>query len=151
MTREELLPLINHLTIIKAMEDGIIDPLEVAAWAKGLTEVAEWVSNASKEKIVDYMERNGLKEQVGFGFRFVLREYLGAKYDYSQTGHPLWVKFSREAQKIKEELDAVQKQLQATKKPFTMIDEETGEVVTVNPPAKSGKTGIVMERSSLEL
>jgi hypothetical protein len=146
MTREQLLPLLNHSTIIQAMEDGTLDPLEIAAWAKGITQIAEWCENAAKEKIVSEMERNGLKEQTGYGFRFVLREYLGAKYDYSQTNHPAWIKLNELAKSVKADLDAVQKQLQATKKPFTIVDEDTGEVITVNPPSKSGKTGVVMER-----
>jgi hypothetical protein len=74
-----------------------------------------------------------------FGFTYMKKE-AGAKYDFSNCNHPKWIELSQKENEIKEQKKEIETTLKTIKAPMTIVDNETGDIISVNPPIKSSKT-----------
>jgi len=99
-----------------------------------LNKDSEIVEAASKEyakhgqKTLDY---NGAK---------ITEKEAGTKYDYDGCKDPVHGKLKSDALFAAERCKERETFLKALKEPVTIIDEQTGEVVKLNPPSKTSKT-----------
>jgi hypothetical protein len=74
-----------------------------------------------------------------YGFKFTPKE-AGTRYDFSKCNHPEWIELDSKEKKIKEGKKEIETTLKTLTKPLILIDEETGDIVEVMPPAKYSKT-----------
>lgn len=81
--------------------------------------------------------RKGIKNRLGHEIKVA---EMGTKYDYSNT--PRWVEINTRLQEVKVQLTELEMQLKVLKSPQQLFDGETGELIDMNPPIKSSKTGI---------
>lgn len=136
---------INTQQVIDAIQNGEIDPLIVKIWMKELSESMDAIKPIADQEALKEAEKYGVKTFDKLGYRFELSEF-GTKYDYSATGHPQWNRLSFKAKEISEELKSVENTLKSLKASMTMVDEETGEVVTIYPPAKKSTSGVKLTK-----
>ena len=66
---------------------------------------------------------------------------LGTDYDYSNCNHPDFDQLEDDFNLAKANFDKLKKFLQTLPKSISMNDENTGEVVTINPAIKSSTSG----------
>jgi len=116
--------------IVQSLEDGDFNPLDLA--------VKKPIDRAAMTEAEKYSAKNFTYK----GADIQVAENLGVSYDYSGCNHPEYVRVLEEFNAIAKRKKEIEAQLQATKHSFTMVDEETGEVVTVYPPVKSSTSGI---------
>lgn len=130
---------------------------EAAAIAESAdTSLLPIILNVKRAK--DYLEtfEKGLKKQVleealshgdkGFkahGASFSIREN-GARWNYSNCQDPLYNQLVEQEREIAEKRKEREKFLQAIKGHITVVDEESGDVVTVHAPVKTSETGVTI-------
>lgn len=126
--------------MINSVLDGEIDPIKAVVQAKSLVET---LTLSIKDKgvndlVLREVEKYG-KQTSKDGATIAIKE-VGSKWDYSECGDPIYNRLSAKKAEIEEKLKEREALLKATKEPRTEVDEETGEVYTVNPPSKSSTT-----------
>jgi hypothetical protein len=98
----------------------------------------EVIEAASKE-----YAKYGLKT-VELGNAKIVQREVGVKYEFESSCDPEWErlqsaeKFAAEGRKARETF------LKTLNSPMTMIDEQSGEVVTINPVPKTSKTTLAI-------
>lgn len=65
----------------------------------------------------------------------------GVSYDFSVCGCAEYEKLNVEFEAAKTALDERKAFLKSITKPMTVVDENTGDILTIKPPIKSGKMG----------
>ena len=99
-----------------------------------LNKDAEIVEAASKE-----YAKHG-KKTLDYNSAKITEKESGVKYDYDGCCDPVHGKLKSDALFAAERLKERETFLKSLKDPVTIIDEQTGEVVKLNPPAKTSKT-----------
>ena len=126
--------------MINSVLDGEIDPIKAVVQAKSLLEtltlfLKDKGVNALVLREVEKYGKQTSKDGATIGIKEV-----GSKWDYSECGDPIYNRLSSKKAEIEEKLKEREALLKATREPRTEVDEETGEVYTVNPPSKSSTT-----------
>lgn len=129
--------------LIEELNDGEIEPLKFKVFVKCLETVLANIKPTLDELALDEAEKYGQKSFGLLGAKIELRE-VGTRYNYSQCGYPEWERAEQKFKEISDRKKQIESLLQAVKKPMSMNDEETGEVVTVYPPVKSSTSSVVI-------
>ena len=126
--------------MINSVLDGEIDPIKAVIQAKSLVETLTLFlkDKGVNDLVLREVEKYG-KQTSKDGATIAIKE-VGSKWDYSECGDPIYNRLSSQKAEIEEKLKERDALLKATKEPRTEVDEETGEVYTVNPPSKSSTT-----------
>lgn len=74
----------------------------------------------------------------------IKQQETGVKYDYSKCNDPQWERLNASAEAANKALKAREETLKTLTSPVDVLDPETGEVTTVKPPVRSGKTGLAV-------
>jgi len=125
--------------MISSVLEGEIDPIKAVVQAKSLVETLTLFlkDKGVNDLVLREVEKYG--KQTSKGATISIKE-VGSKWDYSECGDPIYNRLSAQKAEIEEKLKEREVLLKATKEPRTEVDEETGEVYTVNPPSKSSTT-----------
>lgn len=126
--------------MINSVLDGEIDPIKAVVQAKSLVETLTLFlkDKGVNDLVLMEVEKYG-KQTSKDGATIAIKE-VGSKWDYSECGDPIYNRLSSQKAEIEEKLKEREALLKATREPRTEVDEETGEVYTVNPPSKSSTT-----------
>ena len=126
--------------MINSVLDGEIDPIKAVVQAKSLVETLTLFlkDKGVNDLVLREVEKYG-KQTSKDGATIAIKE-VGSKWDYSECGDPIYNRLSSQKAEIEEKLKEREALLKATREPRTEVDEETGEVYTVNPPSKSSTT-----------
>lgn len=126
--------------MINSVLDGEIDPIKAVIQAKSLVETLTLFlkDKGVNDLVLREVEKYG-KQTSKDGATIAIKE-VGSKWDYSECGDPIYNRLSSQKAEIEEKLKEREALLKATREPRTEVDEETGEVYTVNPPSKSSTT-----------
>jgi len=123
----------------KDIENGRKDILQAYLYTKSqidyLTAYLDYIHDAA----MNDFEHIGEKEHSEYGRR-VSKFEAGTKYDFSKCGHPKLDQYEIELNTTKVLLDGMKDFVKRLQKPFTMVDEETGETFEVRPPIKTSTT-----------
>lgn len=128
--------------LVTEFEFGSIEPLHFLGRLEFLSQIIEKAKAEIREKSLDQLEKYGSEAKAGVkiqGIQFKIKE-TGVKYDYSNTEK--WKILKSEIDEKNEGLKGLEAQLKAIKSKQTIVDEETGEIMELNPPVKSSKTSI---------
>ena len=126
--------------MINSVLDGEIDPIKAVVQAKSLVETLTLFlkDKGVNDLVLLEVEKYG-KQTSKDGATIAIKE-VGSKWDYSECGDPIYNRLSSQKAEIEEKLKEREVLFKATREPRTEVDEETGEVYTVNPPSKSSTT-----------
>lgn len=120
---------------LELLDDGWIDEESLFVYAKKLECVAEILINAVKDKVDS--SKFG-KDYTRYGVKLESK-MVGVKTDYSGCGYDPYNLASYQMAAVKLQIKKHEDFLKSITKPLTIVDEETGETSTINPPIKSGK------------
>jgi hypothetical protein len=127
--------------IQNAVAEGLIDPADALIYAKKgeamFKEIGDNVKGYAYSK--DYG-----KNYARFGAVLTQTE-LGVKWDYSNCNDPELTKLQQAFNESKKALEDRQKYLKTLKKSQTIVDEDSGEIVTIYPPVKTSTLGYSCE------
>jgi hypothetical protein len=116
----------------QSLENGEVNPLDIARYAKYLELMAKGLSAICKEESLNELSRYGGKTQWK-GVRFTQYE-AGTKWDYSAT--PKW-------QELKDKMKEIEAQCKAISAP--VHQEFDGVIETLSPAIKSSTTTYKIE------
>lgn len=128
---------------IEALDNGNINPLDLALLFKTVDAVKEKVSDKLKELAIEEAKKYE-KNFSYLGNDIQLSENLGVKYDYSNCGHREYDEIIRQLEPLLKRKGEIEKELQAMKAKRTELNKETGEYYDVFPPVKKSSTNIVI-------
>lgn len=131
--------------IARPLIEGEVDPLDFMVKANGLKTALEEALKMQevKELVAEEIAKYGKTAEI-HGAKLTVKE-TGVKYDFSRCGDPeyneLTARLEELQRKVKERQDFL-KHIPASG--LTELNEETGEVVFVTPPARSAGESIVI-------
>lgn len=122
--------------LLELIDNGHTDAISIAIQAKYLTEVLEATKERIRELVCDELHKYSKGEEcIKHGASFALKE-AGVSYDYSGCGDPTWNDFNDTLTFLKEKMKEREKFLRSIKEPITIVDQATGEIITINAPIK---------------
>lgn len=126
--------------LIRSVEEGQVNPLGLKATLKMIEKVIEKVDKATR----DNQMTEALKYQKTFnayGFE-IQRTEVGTEYDYLSCGDTVYEQRHAAVESAKSLLKDREAFLRSLREPLTVVDENSGEVSTINPPLKKSTTGL---------
>lgn len=117
--------------IIKQVEAGLINPLDLKAQMKFIERTLDKIDKGIKE--------NFMKEAAKYGKKF---EYKGWKIEETEAGISYDYSSDSVHSELKEKLKAREALLRALKSPLEEVDTTTGETRTLHPPVKKSTTSL---------
>lgn len=131
----------NVSKIVTLVTDGHEDELNTLIFAKKGVEFFSQLEKAIRP-IAEEKIRIGRSETYSKYNVDVVVADTGVKYDYSACGDPVWQRLKEQAEAAAKALKEREDMLKTIKSQQTMVDDESGEVFTINPPVRSAKTGL---------
>lgn len=133
-------------SLIAQMENGEINPVEAVVKAKALNETlnAFLKDDRTNEYVLNECDKYGKGETPSFAGATVSVRATGVKYDYMNCGDPEYANLLKQEQEISKARKEREKYLSAITKPKTEFNGETGEIYTLNPPARTAKDSFII-------
>ena len=128
-------------SIINEVKDGNESPLKVLVQLRAMEKATKEILAGIKDEIVTAAEKYPGKDFELWGNR-LSKEELGTKYDYSVCGDTIYERLLTDFETAKSRLDERTEFLRALKAPMTVVDELTGEIVTIRTPLKNSTSGV---------
>lgn len=128
--------------LIGMVENGEISPLEMAVKVRAVQDTFKQVADSKVLKDAVYSEslKYGKGEKMAYGGAQVNVREGGVKYDFTVCGDPEWEELNSQMEDLKAKMKEREDWLKGNTKPVTILDEETGVVSTIYPPARSSTT-----------
>ena len=127
---------------VAAIIDGEIDPLiAFVNLSKAKRVIDEVVKHEEVLRLAtDYVEAHGSNREMQIGDCSAKIGEAGVSYDYSVCGDPEMERLLAEADALKERIKTRETFLRGIKGHLALLDEDTGEVRDIYPPARTSKT-----------
>lgn len=126
--------------IKQSVENGSYTAMEMTAMLRNLREIADASEQAIEHFLLDEVEKHG-KEVAQHGVTFTVAE-VGVKYDYENCKDLEWTMLRNAEARNADARKLREKFLKTITSPLTLVNEDTGEVDTINPPIKSSTTKV---------
>lgn len=128
--------------IINRINDsGEVNPLKVATAMKALETAMKIIKAGITDAVLEEAEKHNAKTFDFDGHQLQVRQ-AGVKYDYSNCNDPEHERLQQQMEELKEQIKKREDWLKSAPEDQTILDEETGEVHKIYPPAKSGTTSV---------
>lgn len=127
--------------IINQVNSGEENPLKLLVLLRALEATAETIRKGIQTNIMSEVDKYSEKSFEAYGARLEKSE-VGVEYDYAATGDRDWFKFKTAEDTASENRKIREAVLRNIREPFTVLDEETGEVYEIRPPLKKSKSGV---------
>ena len=120
--------------LIAAVKNGDVNPLELRVFLKTMEAIGDKVREHVRENELTEADKWAENKFSAYGVTFEKAE-LGTRYDYNVCNDPV---HDRLLVRVSERTAF----LRTIKSPMTIVDDETGEVVTIKPPLKKSTSGL---------
>jgi predicted nucleic acid-binding Zn-ribbon protein len=130
----------QSLLIRDNINDGYLDALEVLISAKKMQELGKQLEEISRP-IAEDKTRLQKGEVYKTQSVEVVEKTIGSKTDYSNCNDEVWEKLQQDLSDLKEAIKQRENFLSAITTQTTIVTND-GEIVTLNPPIKSGRIGL---------
>ena len=146
ITTEKLLDSISGKSHVNALiesltfnvSEGITNPLEFRVKAKMLIEALEQsIKLTNDDAMTEHMKHGKRAEMFG---AVVDSVETGVKYDYESTGDPIWQQLDKLVENYTGQRKSRELFLKSLNQPMHVVDDITGEILTINPPIKTSST-----------
>lgn len=129
--------------IIDAVKNGEINAIDVLVTLKKFEKASGTILKAIQEDFVKEGDKHP-ERSFSFAGAQIEKKEVGVKYDYSKCGDLAWERHSANEAISAERRIERETFLKSLKEPITVVDEETGEVITLRPPTKTGSTSLTV-------
>jgi len=130
----------QSLLVRDNINDGYLDALEVLISAKKMQELGKQLEEISRP-IAEDKTRLQKGEVYKTQSVEVVEKTIGSRTDYSNCNDEIWEKLQQDLSDLKEEIKQREAFLNALITQTTIVTND-GEIVTLNPPIKSGRIGL---------
>jgi len=130
----------QSLLVRDNINDGYLDALEVLISAKKMQELGKQLEEISRP-IAEDKTRLQKGEIYKTQSVEVVEKTIGSRTDYSNCNDDVWEKLQQDLSDLKEAIKQREAFLNALTTQTTIVTND-GEIVTLNPPIKSGRIGL---------
>jgi hypothetical protein len=130
----------QSLLVRDSINDGYLDALEVLISAKKMQELGKQLEDISRP-IAEDKTRLQKGEVYKTQSVEIIEKTIGSKTDYSNCNDEVWEKLQQDLSDLKEAIKQRETFLNALTTQTTIVTND-GEIVTLNPPIKSGRIGL---------
>lgn len=127
--------------IIRSVQQGETNPLKVRIWVKTMELICSRLKSETSEDQLIEADKYGEKTFEYAGAKITKTE-VSTKYDFSKCGDPIWESREQILSAAKAQLKEREDFLKTIKEPITMVDDLSGEIVTITPPIKTSVSGL---------
>lgn len=129
--------------LAEKVTNGEVDPVMTFATAKAMSDcLSQFLKDKGvMEATVAAVEKYGRTGAIFNGANLCVAE-VGVKYDFSVCDDPEWTELSKQKAELEAKLKARETFLRGIPRQATIINEDTGEMSTIFPPAKTSSTSI---------
>lgn len=128
------------MDIIKSIEEGNLNAIDAALRVKFMEDLIAAMKERLRGHVLDDLDKYAKGETiVKYNANFQVKE-AGTKYDFFNCNDPEWDSLTQQINELTDQRKEREKFLKTLRKSIDMIDKETGEVITINPPVKSSTT-----------
>lgn len=142
--------------VVNQIEEGNISPLKIHLQLKAMEDIITQLTSLDEKKnrnfalalryrqlLLEEAGKNGKKFEL-YNAKFEIKE-TGTSYDYSCCNDPALEKLKAAAEDAKKKLKEREDFLKLAPSDGTsLVDQESGEVITIFPPAKSSTTSVTV-------
>lgn len=134
----------GHAEVLaELVKSGEINPLDMATRLRYIVDVCEQAIKQIQPECVSEAEKYDKKEKIVFNNAKVQVAETGVKYDYEGTDDPVWKELNVQEKAFAKDRKKREDFLKTITKPMAVADESTGgEMVTINPPAKTSSRSV---------
>lgn len=123
-----------------AVNDGRFKPLEMLAKLKFAELTVKTAIDGIMDAAIDEASKYHKGEKItAMGCELSQKE-SGVRYDFTGCGDAVYDRMAAEMDALKERMKEREAFLKTVKEGMTVVDEESGEVMTIRPAAKQSKT-----------
>lgn len=123
-----------------AVIDGRLKPLETLARLKFAETTIKTAIEGVMPAAIDEAAKYSKGEKItAIGCELTQKE-SGVKYDFTGCGDAVYDRLCAEMEALKERMKERESFLKTIKQGMTVVDEESGEVMTIRPCCKTSKT-----------
>jgi len=126
-----------------SVTEGFFDPIKALVYAKKGQELFTALEKSIRP-IAEDKQRLAKGEVYSIHNTEVAQRESGVKYDFSSCGDVEYEELKARHDELTKELKAREELLKKIVKPTEMVDTNSGETYTVNPPVRSGKLGLTI-------
>jgi hypothetical protein len=130
----------QSLLVRDNINDGYLDALEVLISAKKMQELGKQLEDISRP-IAEDKTRLQKGEVYKTQSVEIVEKTIGSRTDYSNCNDEVWEKLQQDLSDLKEAIKQRENFLNALTTQTTIVTND-GEIVTLNPPIKSGRIGL---------
>lgn len=134
------------LDLIGKIEQGEVDPLKIHLQVKAMEDIIKLLNDNTiyKKSILEAAQSYGEKSFTFQNAKVEIKE-VGVKYDFSKTGDTVWEMLDASLLSAKNSVKQREDFLKTVpSKGIQVLDELTGEMITIYPPSKSSTTSIAV-------
>lgn len=128
-------------SIVNEVRNGNESPLRVLIQLRAMEKASKQILDGIKENILTESEKYPGQNWEMWGNKLEKAE-LGVKYDYATCGDTIYERLQTDFDAAKDRLDARCAFLKSLKEPMTIVDELTGEIVSIKPPQRTSTSGL---------
>lgn len=127
--------------VIQDVQAGNINPLTVLIQIRAMEKAFERILKETKDNIMREADKYPGNEFEYAGNKVTKSEH-GVRYDFSNCGDPVHQRLLQIVKDAKDQLSNREFFLKSLDRPFSLLDEGTGEVATISPPTKKSTSGL---------
>ena len=127
--------------LIDGVKNGKINPLKVRVWGKTLETILDRVNKETAENQFNEAAKYA-ETKFEFSGAEITKADVRTEYDYGACNDPVWRQLVGVLDAAKDQLKEREAFLKAIKEPITLLDEGSGEVVTISPPVIKRTAGL---------
>lgn len=128
-------------SIIQSVKEGEVNPLEVLIQIRALQKVSDRVLKEINDNLLKESDKYSETSFDFMGAKIEKAE-LGTKHDYAACGDTEYEMMDAQMNSLKQRIKEREEFLKSIKQDITLVDQFTGEIVTVHPPTKKSTSGL---------
>lgn len=131
--------------VIESVVESQVQPLNIHLQIKAMEDIIDQIKSDPKyrEALLNEAEKNG-KKFSWQNSKIDIRE-VGTKYNFDNCNDPIYLEMKSESTAINEKVKSRETFLKTVSpEGMTIVDESTGEAVTIYPPSKTSTTSVVV-------
>lgn len=127
--------------LIESVKGGNVNALELKAFFKAMEMIIERVAKETKPEQMRESEKWQESTFNAYGIQFTKADVYTV-YNFEGCNDPQWMLFNQQVISAKKSLSERETFLKTLKATLTFVDNQTGEIVKINPPNKKSTPGL---------
>ncbi len=126
--------------LVEAVTTGLINPLQLLVKLRFCEKIIKDTIDGITANCVEEADKYARGEDIKMLGATLKMKEAGTKFNYENCNDPVYADLTEKSGKMTDMIKERENFLKSLKQPMTIVDDSTGEVVTIAPPLKTSKT-----------